>query len=323
MTETEVIQEIFDTFKLEFSQKGFGTFGDDGVVIPAPSAQDQLILSTDSFCDGTHFDSSIEWGSVGWKALVGSLSDIVAMGAQPSFFMLNLILPNSFSNHKELLSGLYKVAQKYNVSLLGGDVARGESLALSITVGGYQTQSQLKKNSGLGPGDKVFTNAPLGYSLLGFEQHKVGIRNSDFVKNFLYPETPVELGLWLSQNIGVTSLRDISDGFLSELRQLNGDISVEVFKPKFEDSFVYECRKLGLEPEEVFLKGGEDYRLLWSVKEDTFETFIKEYSEVFGALPILVGKVREEFNSNNGLRVVYESNQSLTDSIIPFEHFSS
>ena len=156
MTEAEVIQEILNTFQLNLSQKGFGSFGDDAVVIPVPGAQDHLVLSTDSFCDGTHFNSEIEWLSVGWKALVGSLCDIVAMGAGPSFFMLNLILPEKFSNHKELLQGLYKAAKHYNVSLLGGDVARGESLVLSITVGGYQPHSQLVKNTGARVGEKIF-----------------------------------------------------------------------------------------------------------------------------------------------------------------------
>jgi len=133
MTESEVIQEICNTFKLDKSQKGFGRFGDDGVSIPAAGGQDHLVLSTDSFCDGTHFDSSVEWSSVGWKALVGALSDIVAMGAQPSFYMLNLILPKNFTAHKELLAGLHKATKEYNVNLVGGDVTRGKALSLSIT----------------------------------------------------------------------------------------------------------------------------------------------------------------------------------------------
>ena len=322
MTENEVIQEIFDTFKLNHAHKGFGPFGDDAVIIPPPSAQDHLVLSTDSFSDGTHFDSNIEWEAIGWKALVASLSDIVAMGAQPSFYMLNLILPKSFDSHKSLISGLYRASKCYNVDLLGGDVARGESLTISITVGGYQPQTQVKKNIGAGVGDLIFTNAPLGYSLLGFEQHKKGIRDTIFTKEFLYPQTPVELGLWLSKTEGVTTLRDISDGLLSELRQFSKshEQSVQIFKQNFHDEFEESCKHLDLNKEEVFLKGGEDYRLLWTIKEKGADLFETDYIKKFKTPPIKIGEVKE---LSNEPKIYFDPNQSLTDSIMPFEHFSS
>ena len=322
MTENEVIQEIFDTFKLNHAQKGFGPFGDDAVILPSASAQDHVVLSTDSFCDGTHFDSNIEWKAVGWKALVASLSDIVAMGAQPSFYMLSLILPKSFNSHKALISGLYSASKKYNVNLLGGDVARGESLSLSITVGGYQPQSQVKKNIGAKAGDQIFTNAPLGYALLGFEQHKKGIRDTIFTNEFLYPETPVELGLWLSKIDAITTLRDVSDGLLSELRQFSKshELSVEVFKQIFEAEFEKSCQNMDLNKDEVFLKGGEDYRLLWTVEGESVEYFEEEYVQKFKTSPIKIGEVKE---ISDKPRIYFDPNQSLTDSIMPFEHFSS
>jgi thiamine-monophosphate kinase len=320
MTENEVIQEIFELFELNHTAKGFGHFGDDAVVIPAPSAQDQLVLSTDSFCDGTHFDSNIEWSSVGWKALVSSLSDIVAMGAQPSFYLLNLILTSEFKSHKELLNGFLKASQKYNVSLLGGDVSKGNSLALTVTVGGYQAKSHMKTNSGASIGDLLYTNAPLGYALLGFEELKRSKSNSFFVKQFLYPETPVELGLWLSQKAFVTGLRDVSDGLLSELRQMATDYSVKLVKPELDSGFIEACKKINLDPEVIYFKGGEDYTLLWSVDKNFIKEFESDYKSNFTTPPILVGEV---VKSNSETKIIYEPNQSLTDSIIPFEHFSS
>ena len=322
MTENEVIQQLFQSFELKHQAHGFGKFGDDAVVIPQASAQDHLVLSTDSYSDGTHFDSTIESSSVGWKSLVGAMSDIVAMGAQPSFFMLNLILPSDFKAHKELFSGLLKASKEYKVSLLGGDVSKGKSLTLSITVGGFQPKSRLKANHGAKEGDIVYVSDPLGEALLGFEEHKRGVRSPEFVQKFLYPNTPVHLGSWLSEKEYVSTLRDVSDGLLAELRQFSSTnkLSIKLDKLKHNKEFLHVCTSLELIPDEMVLKGGEDYCLLWTVKKDFQEQFEKEYLKDQKKSPIKIGEV---LKLNNGSSVIYEPNQSLTDSIMPFEHFSS
>lgn len=320
MTETKVIHEIFDTFKLKRTQKGYGAFGDDAVFIPPSSSQDHLVLSTDSFTQGTHFDDTTPIESIGFKALVASISDIVAMGAQPSFFMLNLILPNGFKDSKRLISGLYEASKKYNISLLGGDVVCGDSLSLAITAGGYQPISQSLKNTGAKSADVIFTESFLGHALLGFEQHKKNLKG-EFVDSFFYPETQVDLGIWLSKAKGVTSLRDISDGVVSELRQfcMAHELSVNLTKPEHKNSFSEECIRLGLDADEVSFKGGEEYNLMWTVDSLYLKDFLDLYEKRFKTSPVKIGEVVIEQES----KIYFEPNQSLIDSIIPFVHFSS
>jgi len=321
MTETKVIHEIFDTFKLKRTQKGFGPFGDDAVVIPQVSPQDQLVLSTDTFTWGSHFDEKTPVESIGYKALVASISDITAMGAQPSFFMLNLILPKEY-DFKKLIRGLYKASIEYNLSLLGGDVVCGEDLSLSITAGGFQPISQSLKNTGAKAGDFIFTEASLGHALLGFEECKKNIK-SEFVDEFYYPKTPVDIGLWLSKKDEVTSLRDISDGLLIELKQFSSShkLSVKAFSPTHKPSFLNACKKSGLNPDEIYFKGGEEYNLMWTLKKELKEEFINSYKQKFSTSPMCLGEVIEL--GDKPPKIYFEPNQSLIDSIIPFEHFSS
>lgn len=329
MIETQVIHEIFHTFKLKRPQKGFGRIGDDAVTLPAASSQDHLLLSTDTFTHGTHFDESTPVDSIGYKALVASISDIVAMGALPSFFMLNLTLPKDFKSIKPIILGLKKASDEYSLSLIGGDVVSGESLSLSIIAGGYQPQSQVLRNYGASACDLIFTDSHLGKALLGLEIHKSNSsvqfkETDDFVTDFLYPKINKELGLWLSKKSYITTLRDISDGLVSELRQFTKahDLSVSLYKPELKENFKKACQDLSLDPLRVYFKGGEEYKLLWTIKSSLKTEFLEDYKKTFKTSPVLLGEVLKN-KPKESAKIYFEPNQSLIDSIMPFEHFSS
>ena len=64
---------------------GIEAFGlrDDAAVVSLPGGG-PLVVSVDSVVDGVHVDLSIcSPGDVGWKALMGALSDLAAVGAGP------------------------------------------------------------------------------------------------------------------------------------------------------------------------------------------------------------------------------------------------
>ena len=329
MTESYIIQKIYDKFQLKSQKSGFGPFGDDGFTIPSGAAQDQIVLSTDSFCEGTHFNSEMGYGFVGWKSLVSALSDIFAMGASPSFYSLNLIVPKKIRSEdlEAFIDGLYKASLYYNVNLLGGDVSKGRTFIVCIQVGGYHPKSLLKRNVGCKKGDVVLTDQYLGKSLLGFEAVSAGLEDKDafssFIKNFKYPSPDPLLGSWLSHWEEVTTLTDISDGLLKELTQMsnNHKAQIELSELPLRQNFIEACKALNLEPEKVFLKGGEDYCLLWTLRTEALNEFLKAYQIKFKKRPFILGRVRSV--NNEGViktPLVYE-NQKLLESIESFEHF--
>ena len=64
--------------------------------------------------------------SLGHKALAVNLSDLAAMGATPRWAMLSLALPNVDTQWLEgFARGLFALADKYGVDLIGGDTTRG------------------------------------------------------------------------------------------------------------------------------------------------------------------------------------------------------
>src|SRR5947207_3424450 len=72
------------------------TVGDDAAVIDHFGRQ--TVLSTDLLIEGIHFDLSYTpLKHLGYKSVVVSLSDIYAMNATPTQFLLSIGISNKFS----------------------------------------------------------------------------------------------------------------------------------------------------------------------------------------------------------------------------------
>ena len=109
--------------------------GDDGAVVKS-EANEQTVLVTDTLVAGVHFPERTTPQDLGYKLLAVNLSDIAAMGATPTWFLLNLVLPDANEIWlEEFSTGLFSLAGEYGVELIGGDTARGP-LCVSATVGG-------------------------------------------------------------------------------------------------------------------------------------------------------------------------------------------
>src|SRR5436190_1109231 len=68
-----------------------GAFGlqDDCAVI-APPAGSELVITTDAVIAGVHFFPDAEPGAIAWKALAVNVSDLVAKGAEPLAYLMNV-----------------------------------------------------------------------------------------------------------------------------------------------------------------------------------------------------------------------------------------
>jgi thiamine-monophosphate kinase len=119
----------------------------------------------------------------------------------------------------------------------------------------------------------------------------------------------------------VTSLTDISDGLYRELKNLCDMTSTSVMIENLPVTLPFKeaCQKLNQDPFITSLQGGEEYSLLWTVKPDFLQDFLKKYQIQFKKKPFLIGRVQ----SNKSKRQIVYENQDLIESIKPFEHFES
>src|SRR5437762_3437586 len=113
--------------------------GDDSAVLKIPKGH-QALVTTDFSLEGIHFRR--DWHpaeSIGHRCLARGLSDIAAMGGEPVAAFLSLALPHDLPQPwvGRFLRGLTGLAEKYGVTLAGGDTAQSPDgiLADIVVVG--------------------------------------------------------------------------------------------------------------------------------------------------------------------------------------------
>ena len=142
---------------------------DDAAVLTIPPGG-PLVVSVDSVVDGVHVDLSIcTPGDVGWKALMGALSDLAAVGATPVGALIALCVPGG-SGHGELalglMAGVAEASTASGCSVVGGDVSESDQVVVAVTVLGSVEPDGPPPvaRGGARPGDVLLVTGPCGAS---------------------------------------------------------------------------------------------------------------------------------------------------------------
>lgn len=292
MNEGELIRRIA---KAVPSQIGRGTnraplgIGDDAAILPCDK-RFRWVVSCDAFVDGVHFLWDVHPAdSVGYKALARAVSDLVAMGAKPRFFLLTLALQAARGGRwlDKFLRGMARAARELDVTLIGGDTTQASIVSISLTVFGQIEPSKEVTRSGARPGDRIYVSGKPGQAQLGLElirqrygsgrkiegtKGRMGAAWGAVLKPHLYPRIRVQLGLWLAQNRIPSAMMDLSDGLSTDLGRLCEASAVEAQLwveriPTVTNSAALKAAalRLDLDPLKMALHGGDDYELLFAV----------------------------------------------------------
>lgn len=196
--------------------------GDDAAVVSVPSGY-QLVVSMDTLVSGVHFAADTSAADIAYKSLAVNLSDLAAMAATPSWFLLSLTLPqidqdwlSQFSNE------LKQTADGFNLQLIGGDTCRGP-LAISIQIAGLVPDDSYVSRAGARVGDLVLVSGELGNAALGlaYRQAVLDLPRSLRAKCELAlnrPRPRLELTAFLREF--ASAAIDISDGLQADLGHL-------------------------------------------------------------------------------------------------------
>ncbi|MAF84434.1 MAG: thiamine-phosphate kinase [Gammaproteobacteria bacterium] len=237
--------------------------GDDAA-ITCPDNNFELVIATDTICEGTHFLPGTPPQALGHRCLAVNLSDLAAMGAEPLWCALALSLPKAEPDWvRQFADGFFAIADRFGMALIGGDTVCGP-LAVTVTVHGRVKPGQSIRRNGAQEGDSIYVTGVPGLAAAGLRvltasgvTAKAGVPS---VQRFLYPEPRVLEGRALSGL--ATAMIDVSDGLIADVSRLleASGLGAEM------DLASLPLAAVGTDDAlELALNGGDDYELCFCV----------------------------------------------------------
>ena len=192
--------------------------GDDGAVVRPPAGHD-VASSIDSFLADVHFPARADAELIGYRCLMASLSDLVAMAATPAWALVALSLPEGDAGWVTALArGMSEAATEAGARIAGGNLAAGP-LAITVSVQGWAPAGAMLLRSGARPGDAICLSGPVGGAAGALRQVDLAASRSGQLsaleRAYWRPQPPFSLVPELRGH--ASSGIDLSDGLLADL----------------------------------------------------------------------------------------------------------
>jgi len=290
---------------------------------------DYLLWTVDTLVEGVHFDPAyVSWRQLGGKALAVNLSDIAAMGGEPLYGLLSLGWPpgRDLAGALEFGEGLAACARCYGVAIIGGDtVASPPGVSVAVTVIGRVPHNEILRRSGAKVGDLVFVTGNLGESAAGLELLQGNFeldltRRESLVKAHLEPQPQVAAGRVLAREGLATACIDLSDGVATDLMHICRLSGVGA-RLAAEDIPVSPgvravAQKVGKDPLDLALQGGEDYQLLFTSSPTCASRVREIFTHAGLVVPTRIGEIT---SGKEVLLITGEKEKSISGG--GFDHF--
>jgi len=270
--------------------------GDDCAVLEF-NRDSYLLFTCDTIVEGIDFTGKTPPYLIGRKSLALSLSDIAACAGIARYALVTLGLPkkSSLRKIKEISRGIFDLAKKYQVNIVGGDVSCAKQLFIDTSVLGTVEKKSLVLRKGAKKGDIIFVSGKLGGSIKG--------------KHLKF--TPrIKEARFLVKNFKLNSMIDISDGLIQDL--------AHILKLSRAGAFLYEelipLAKQAFNIDDA-LYAGEDFELLFTLSLGQARK-LNAMKKKFPFWPI--GEIVEQ---KYGLRLVDKKGRDKILKIKGFRHF--
>ncbi|MBK7127913.1 MAG: thiamine-phosphate kinase [Crocinitomicaceae bacterium] len=309
--------------------------GDDAAVID--TGDKFMLVTTDTLVENIHFNLMYTpLKHLGYKAAVVNFSDIYAMNGDVRQIVVSIAISNRFSLEavEEIYDGIKKACELYQVDLVGGDTTSSQSgLVITITAIGEVAKNEIVYRSGGQDKELLVVSGNLGAAYMGLQvlerEKKVFLENPgiqpvleqvDYIlERQLKPEARKDIVHFL-KTIGVqpTSMIDVSDGLASELLHLCkasnlGCIIYDEKIPVDQETFRV-AREFNLDPTTCALNGGEDYELLFSIRQTDYDK-IKDNQHMK-----VIGHYADK---NSGAQIIGRDGSSVQLQAQGWNHFTS
>ncbi len=243
----------------------------------------KMIITSDMMIEDVHFDKRYDPEILARKLLRINLSDVAAMGATPYGYTLNVAIPSRDRVRwlEKFSHGLNLDGKKFGIKLFGGDLSLSSKIFLSTTFLGI-VGNKFHKNLKVFKDSEIYVGGNIGDAAIGLNilNKKISLADKGYFLDKLFlPDPQISLGKSL---IGIADFcTDISDGLLTELETVanNSSLKANIFESEIPLSIQARkvLKKKGLKKKilELILTGGEDYKLLFSVRSSK-KKYLKE-----------------------------------------------
>ncbi len=328
-----LIEELTKDVKKYNDSTNLG-IGDDAAIIDC--GENYRVVTTDMLVEGVHFDLSyVPLKHLGYKSVVVNLSDIYAMNAEAKQITVSIAVSNRFSVEalNEIYDGINLACELYKVDLIGGDTTSSLSgLVISVTAIGEVNKDAVVLRSGAQENDLMVVTGNLGGAFMGLqilEREKQIFKENpeiqpvlegvDYIlERQLKPEARKDIIHYLNElNVVPTAMIDISDGLVSEAMHIckssNKGCAIYDEKLPIDHETHRVARDFDLDPSTCALNGGEDYELLFTIKQD-------DYDKIKGNEHLtIVGHITD---TGSGMNVIERSGESVPMQAQGWNHFT-
>lgn len=268
--------------------------GDDAAIIDTNGRRQ--VVTTDLLLEGIHFDLTYcPLKHLGYKAVAVNLSDVYAMNARPRQITVSIGVSAKFTLRAidELYAGMMLACQRYGVDIVGGDTTTSlTGLTISITAIGEADADKIVQRSGAGVNDIVCVSGDLGGAYMGLqllEREKHALKDYDtgrpefdgydyILERQLKPEPRADVVDFLDKiDVVPTAMIDVSDGLSSEMLHIceESKVGCRIYEEKIPVDHVTRnmADELHFNPIVAALNGGEDYELLFTIRQSDYQKF--------------------------------------------------
>jgi thiamine-monophosphate kinase len=328
---------LIDQLTNQFENRNPNTLlgiGDDAAVI-ALSETESLLLSTDSLVEGVHFNLMyMPLKHLGYKAVAVNVSDICAMNGIAEQITVSIAVSSKFSLEalEELYEGIKLACEHYKVDLIGGDTTSSRAgLMINVAVVGRVAKDKIAYRSGAKEYDLLVVTGDLGAAYMGLQllerekevfQANPNIQpdldGHDYImERQLKPEARVDVIEYLKElEVVPTAMIDISDGLASEILHICKASKVGCYlydeKIPIDAKTSMTAIDFNLDPSTCALNGGEDYELLFTVKQEDFEKVNSNPNMT------IIGHITDE---KDGIYFIDKSGSAITLKAQGWKHF--
>ena len=263
-----VLQKIFATA----DPRLLVGIGDDAALV---TTQSQSLITSDMAVEDVHF--KLDWSSpfdIGRKITAANVADILSMGGICNYLTASVALTGNETLQwiENLARGMKAEADKAGALIVGGDIARGPKVIISMTAVGSSHSPIVR--SGAQVGDGIFLSSLTGWSAAGLAllTQEISINSAEAEKALSEFSAPtLDYDVDFSR---ASAMADVSDSVLIQAEQIavaSGvqlaiDQSLIALAPEFEElSRLSEA--LTIDIFQWILAGGEDHALLATGRE--------------------------------------------------------